>query len=407
MPGRDGVAVLAPFRVRSFRFQWPADLFTSWAQEMETLILGWYVLVATESVLLLALFASLQFLGTLLAPMFGVVGDRIGHRNLLCGLRAIYLGLAATLMGLGLSGLLTPAHAFVIALLAGLVRPSDLVMRNALVGETMPAPWLMNAMGLSRATADSARVAGALVGAGLFAALGIGPAYVAVAGFYLLGCALTLGVARRPAAAAVARVSPWSDLKAGLAYVWNTPRLLALMWLAFLVNLCGYPLTNGLLPYVVKQIYGADQTWLGYLVAGYAAGALVASLVMAATGWPARPLRAVIVGIIAWYALLMLFGQVRDAGLGLALLVLIGAAQSVAMIAMAVALLRTAGATFRGRVMGVRMLAVYGLPIGLTGSGWLIGQVGFPATVTAYCLIGMVFTAVIAIRWRAVLWRDG
>ena len=55
---------------------------------METLILGWYVLVETQSVLLLTVFASLQYLGTLLAPMFGVMGDRIGHRNLLCAMRA-------------------------------------------------------------------------------------------------------------------------------------------------------------------------------------------------------------------------------------------------------------------------------------------------------------------------------
>ena len=46
---------MAPFQVRSFRFQWPADLLTSWAFEMETLIIGWYVLVETGSVLLLTL----------------------------------------------------------------------------------------------------------------------------------------------------------------------------------------------------------------------------------------------------------------------------------------------------------------------------------------------------------------
>jgi hypothetical protein len=55
---------LAPFRIRNYRFQWPADLLTSWAFEMETLILGWYVLVETGSVLLLTLFASLNFIGT-------------------------------------------------------------------------------------------------------------------------------------------------------------------------------------------------------------------------------------------------------------------------------------------------------------------------------------------------------
>ena len=61
---------------------------------METLILGWYVLVETGSVLLLTLFASLGYVGTLVAPMFGVVGDRIGHRDLLAMMRATYAVLA-------------------------------------------------------------------------------------------------------------------------------------------------------------------------------------------------------------------------------------------------------------------------------------------------------------------------
>ena len=47
------IAALAPFRVRSFCFQWPGDLLTSWAFEMEGLILGWYILVETGSVGLL------------------------------------------------------------------------------------------------------------------------------------------------------------------------------------------------------------------------------------------------------------------------------------------------------------------------------------------------------------------
>jgi len=76
------------FRVRSFRFQWSADLLTSWAFEMETLVLGWYVMVNTGSVLLLTAFGALQFLGTLAAPMFGVLGDRLGGRVMLCAMRA-------------------------------------------------------------------------------------------------------------------------------------------------------------------------------------------------------------------------------------------------------------------------------------------------------------------------------
>ena len=85
------INVFQPFKVKSFRFQWPADLMTSWAFEMEILILGWYVIVETQSVLSLTLFASLQWLGTLLAPYLGALGDRLSRRTLLCSLRLIYL----------------------------------------------------------------------------------------------------------------------------------------------------------------------------------------------------------------------------------------------------------------------------------------------------------------------------
>ena len=81
-------AMLAPFATRSFRFQWPADLLTSWAFEMEMIILAWYVLVETGSVLWLTVFGALQYLGTLIAPVYGVVGDRLGHKSLLLGMRA-------------------------------------------------------------------------------------------------------------------------------------------------------------------------------------------------------------------------------------------------------------------------------------------------------------------------------
>src|SRR5579862_5718321 len=90
--------MLAPFRVRSFRFQFPADLATSWGIEMENLVLGWYILVETGSVLLLSLFWALQYLGTLLAPLFGMAGDRIGHRRVLCAMRIAYTAVALVTM---------------------------------------------------------------------------------------------------------------------------------------------------------------------------------------------------------------------------------------------------------------------------------------------------------------------
>ena len=185
-------SALAPFRIRSYRFQWPADLLTSWAFEMETLILGWYVLVETGSVLLLTLLASLNYTGTLIAPMFGVAGDRIGHRDLLAMMRTTYTVLSATLMVLALTSHLSPLYVLIIVAVMGLVRPSDLGVRGALVATIMPPAQLIGAISISRTTMDTARIAGALSGAGLFAALGIGPAYVAIVGLYAVSTALTL-----------------------------------------------------------------------------------------------------------------------------------------------------------------------------------------------------------------------
>jgi predicted MFS family arabinose efflux permease len=403
-------SLLAPFQVRSFRFQYPADLLTSWAIEMENVILGWYVLVATGSVLLLTAFGSLQYFGTLLAPVIGMAGDRLGHRNVLCAMRAVYFGLAAALLSLAFSGLLDPPAVFIIAALAGLVRTSDLAMRNALVAETLPADRFVAAMGLSRTTSDSARIAGSLIGAGLFAALGMGRAYVVITTFYLLGFLFTLGVgggrvpAGGPGDVTKVRTSLWRDLREGVSYVWDTPASLAAMWLAFLVNLTAFPFTSGLLPYVAREIYHIDQTGLGSLVASFACGSLAGSVAVSLIGRAIRPARTMLVFAMAWYAMLLVFVQMPSAPAGAAMLVFAGFAQSLSMVPMAVMLLHGAGPRFRGRVMGVRMFAIYGLPIGLMAAGALIERIDFVPTATLYCAFGLAATLAIGWRWRAALW---
>ena len=69
--------------------------------------------------------------------------------------------------------------------------------------------------------------------------------------------------------------------------------------------------------------------------------------------------------------------------------------------------MRTSDPAFRGRVMGVRMLAIYTLPVSLIVAGWLIEQMGFQQTMIFYMLIGILLTLGIALRWRkSVLRKD-
>ena len=400
--------MLAPFAIRGFRFQWAADLATSWAFEMETLILGWYILVQTGSVLLLTLFASLQFLGTLVAPVFGLAGDRFGHRIVLSLMRGTFALLAALLAVMTVTGALSPARVLVLAGLAGLVRPSDVGMRSVLIGETVPGDRLMGAISLSRLTTDTARVAGALAGAGVVAALGMASAYGAIVLLYASSALFTLRVVPQggPAGSVLraAPASPWRDLFDAARAVWEAPAQLAAMLMAFLMNLMAYPFTLGLLPYVAREVYGAAETGLGYLMAATGVGAIGASLVLSWMGPMVRPARMMIGFGLLWHALIVVFGHVGDMRVGLVLLVLIGMCTGLCLLPMSVLLLRGAAPSLRGRIMGMRTLAVYGLPIGLLVSGPLIQHVGFAATATLYGVSGLAATLLVLLRWRAHLW---
>jgi MFS family permease len=410
LSGLARTSALAPFRIRNYRFQWPADLFTSWAFEMEALVLGWYIMVETGSVLLLTVLASLNYGGTLIAPVFGVIGDRIGHRHLLATMRASYAALAGTLLTLALTGYLTPLAVMAIVAVMGLIRPSDLGVRGALVADIMPPDLIIGAISVSRTTMDTARIAGALTGTGLFAVLGIAPAYMAIVSLYLVATMLSLCVVA-PAkphpttcdGEAMKARSPLRDLKEGLAYVWGMPRMRAALWVAFLTNMTAYPMTNGLLPYIAREIYGADQTGLGYLSASFAIGSLIGSMTLSLAGG-VRVARLLIGATVTWYAMLLVFAQIKTLSAAMACLMLAGISQSMSMISIAVILMRGASGPFRGRVMGVRMMVIYGLPLGLLAAGSLIDLIGFTAMATLYAASGLALMLAIAMHWRADLW---
>jgi Na+/melibiose symporter-like transporter len=286
-------------------------------------------------------------------------------------------------------------------------------MRNSLIGDTMPPSILMSALGLSRMTMDTARIVGALAGASLFATLGIAWAYVFVVAFYVSSFFLTLGVSRihvrhepeADAAPVTMWRARWRELRDGLAYVWKTPAVLGVMALAFVVNFTAFPLSNNLLPYVAKEIYGINAQGLSHLVAGFATGALIGSMVMAVTGARWRSARFTIINLVLWYLVLGVFAWVETKETGFVVLFFMGMVHSLAMVSMAGVLLRAVSERFRARVQGIRMLCVYALPIGLLISGPLIDRFGYPATATLYVVLGIGFTVLITWRWRRHLWH--
>jgi len=393
------------FQVKSFRYQWPADLATSWAFEMETILLGWYILSTSGSVLMLVVYGSLQYLGSLLSPVFGVVCDRMGYRRMLWSTRAIYALLAFGIMLLSYFEALTPERVLILAAIVGIIRPSDQMMRNALIARTLPAAQLMGALGISRMTSESARIAGALAGAGIVAVLGMTSAYAVVTLLYVISFWLSRGVDDvQPSPNATALASPLQDLKSAFTYVWHKPILMGAMAVAFLVNLLAFPFALGLLPYAAKNIFLTNQTGLGFLGASFAFGGLLASLTLSSHKFKLRASQTMIIASAAWFALDLVFAFTSNLYMGMLVLMLAGFVQSLCMTPLAAVMLRATEPAFHGRVMGMRMLAIWGLPIGLLASGPLVENIGYVATAWVYSALGLILTLAIALYWRNALW---
>lgn len=112
-----------------------------------------------------------------------------------------------------------------------------------------------------------------------------------------------------------------------------------------------------------------------------------------------------IVGCTLWYVMIAVFAQMPTPAAGIIALFLAGLAQSLGMVSMGTLILRHTEPQYRGRIMGLRMMAIYGVPLGLLLSGPLISGYGYPLTATLYSVAGIGLIALIAVRWRDQLWR--
>jgi len=107
----------------------------------------------------------------------------------------------------------------------------------------------------------------------------------------------------------------------------------------------------------------------------------------------------------AWFVGVLLFGQIPHMGVGLVLLFLSGLMQSFCMTPLAAVMLRASSEEMRGRVMGIRMLAIWGLPLGLVAAGPIIAGIGYAATTLIYAGLGLAATFAIGRCWRHSLWH--
>ena len=109
-----------------------------------------------------------------LAPVGGVIADRMNRHRVLVTTQTIMMALAAALAALTLSGQVRVWHLFVLASLLGIANAFDIPVRQAFVVEMVEREDLMNAIALNSSMVNSARIAGPAVAGVVVATVGEG-----------------------------------------------------------------------------------------------------------------------------------------------------------------------------------------------------------------------------------------
>ena len=396
--------VFTSFRQRNFRFFLASESLARVGDQMETVVLAWVVLVETNSPFLLGVFGALRFFGTLIAPYFGVLADRHDRRNLLVGVRAVAGGTSMGILVLSLTGSLEVWHVFVLGSFSGIARTFGNVLREVLTADVVDQRMLANAIGLTRSASDVTQIVAPIIGGALLNWVGISPAFFLVVAMYLLA-AYSAYMIRLPARELTGvATSVFRNLTEAGGYIRRNNVVLALLLMAFLVNFTALSLNHGLMPVFAKDVLEGGPMSLAGLVSALFAGAFLGSMGIAALTRLQRGGRFLIVVALVWHAALLVFSQSQWFGASLAVLLVVGMFQSFTMVTMATLLIRVTPVEFRGRVMGARSLAVYGMPMGLLVAGALAEPQGAPFAVALNSLVGIVAVLVVATSLRK-LWH--
>ena len=104
-----------------------------------------------------------------------------------------------------------------------------------------------------------------------------------------------------------------------------------------------------------------------------------------------------------WHVAIIVMAYMRWFTVSLPVLFFAGLAQGFAMITMTMMILTLTPAEMRGRVLGLRHLAVYGLPLGLFFSGFVAQRYGVSVALVVNGVAGIGALALATLRWPGLL----
>jgi MFS family permease len=332
----------------------------------------------------------------------GAINDRLDKRRILL---VTQFGLAACSGLLALGALLGHpplASLYVVVALAAAVAAVDSPTRTAIIPNLVSPQRLTGALSLNIALFQTTLVAGPALGGLIIARFGLPVAYaVDVATF----TAALLVVAMLPPQPPVGTTHepPLAAIRRGLAYARRQPVILGGFAMDLSAMIFGLP--RAVFPVLAATTFHTGAAGLGLLYAAPGAGAVLAAL---STGWMnhvRRLGRVIVVSIVVWGAAIIAFGFASTFWLGLVLLAVAGAADSVSAVCRTSIMQTLAPDELRGRLTAVYFMVVTGGPyIGDVEAGAVANAFTAQVSVVSGGVLCIAGLALAALAFPAV-WR--
>jgi MFS family permease len=360
---------------RNYRLYTAGQLVSLCGTWMQTVALGWLVLQMTGSGTSVGLVTAAQYLPVLLlAPLGGVLTDRLDTRTVLVCTQSVSAILAMTLGVLTITGDIRLWMVYALASGLGLLQVVDNPARQLFALQLVGPEHLTNAITLNTVNMNLARIVGPAIGAGVISAIGVGQCFVVNACSFVVVIAALLAMRATEFHAKARAPRARGQVREGLRYVNRTPALRTPLIMMALIGTLAYEFQVSLL-LAAKYTFHGDGGTYGLMTSAMGVGAVIGGLVTASRE---RHGVGTLVSTSALFGIVLLaVAAAPSLPLAVAALVCMGAV-NIAFIARANATLQLAAdPAMRGRVMALWTVAFMGsTPIGGPIVGWIGEHVG-------------------------------
>jgi predicted MFS family arabinose efflux permease len=384
-------------RQRNFGLIWSAMTMSQMGSQMETVVVVWYVLNLTDSPFLVGLTATARLGFNFLALFAGATADIVPRRTLMMVVQAVLAVLAVVMLVLIVSGQIEVWHIFIVTLGAGLARIFQMPTAQSLAVDSVSTERIPNAVALISAAMNIALVVGPIMGGLLFDLFGPEGAYVLVASLYIASGVATFMMSETRISEAVKRESVFTLVAEGLRYVKGEQLLWSVLLVAVIFNITGFSFHTTLVPIFAKDILDQDSVGLGILISSFGIGGLAGSMFWASIPNLKNAGLLCILAVCGWHATMIVFATSTNFYLSVGILVVTGMMFSSSLVLVLTVLMKTGRPEFRGRLMGLRTLAIYAHAFGSLGAGAVAGMLGAPTAAVLSGIFGIIMMIILAL----------